>query len=60
MSLNREGLVDGENFEEKGKFGFVLGSDVVAHQSLVVADKIEERASGGEVLGRQRRVGAHP
>jgi len=40
MSLDAQGFIDGEDFEEKGQFVGVLLAYILAHEHLILFDKL--------------------
>lgn len=60
VSLDGEGLVDGQDFEEEGQLGAIFGSDRLGEEELVLGAEIEEGSAGGEIFGGVGGVSAHP
>jgi len=60
VSLNAEGFLDGEDFEEEGQFPAISCGDLGRHQSLVGLDEVEQASLGLDLLGRKGGMCTHP
>lgn len=60
VSLDGESFVDGENFEEEWEFVGVFIGDVMAEESLIVLDEIEQCSTSSEIFRWERWMRSHP
>ena len=60
MCLDRESLVDGQDFEEEGESIAVFRSDLGREESFVLVEELEKGSAGVDMLGRVLGVASHP
>ena len=60
MSLNAEGLPDGEDFEKKRQFPAIQCGDLWRHQSLVALDEVEQASLSLNISRRKGGMCTHP